>query len=144
MMTATSSNNEKAVEASYRVSLLIAKAWKLRTIGENLILPAVKQVVKTMFGEKSSKELNTISLSDNTVCRRINEMADNVKEQLVSKVLDCCYYDLHLNKSADIVNQANIIIIILSDMKTTKLVTKIYYYANLCVHEQLQMLFLIF
>ena len=40
--------NERAVEASYRVSLLIAKTKKPHTIGEDLILPNAKEMVSLM------------------------------------------------------------------------------------------------
>ena len=85
-MECMGSENTKAVEASYRVSQLIAKAGKPHTIGENLILPAAKQIVEVMLGEKAVQPINLISLSDNTVKRRIDEMADNVCEQLVQNI----------------------------------------------------------
>jgi hypothetical protein len=80
--TATGSGNSKAVEASYRVVFLIAMAGKPHTIREELILPAAKEMVSTMLGEKACKEMNAISLSNNTVQRRIGEMAENVMKQL--------------------------------------------------------------
>lgn len=85
--TAFSGNdNSKAVDASYRVAKLIAKAGKLHTIGETLILPAAKEMVGVMCGEKARKQLNLISLSDNTVERRINEMADDITQKLVKNI----------------------------------------------------------
>lgn len=43
--------NEKALEASYHVSLRIAKTGSAHTIGERLILPAIKDVV-SLFDPK--------------------------------------------------------------------------------------------
>jgi hypothetical protein len=68
--TATGGGNSKAVEVSYRVAFLTAKEGKLHT-GEELILPAAKEIVNTMLGEKACGKMSAISLSNNTVQRRI-------------------------------------------------------------------------
>ena len=60
-----------SLKASYEVSLMIAKQKKAHTIGENLVLPATKVMVCCVFGDESVKKLNSISLSNNTVQRRI-------------------------------------------------------------------------
>ena len=62
-----------SLKASYEVSLMIAKQKKAHTIGKNLVLPAAKVMVRCVFGDESVKELNSISLSNNTVQRRIEE-----------------------------------------------------------------------
>ena len=58
--------NAAVVDASFLVSLEIAKKKKPHTIGEELILPCAKTMVKLALGEKSAKKLNTISLSYNS------------------------------------------------------------------------------
>ncbi len=75
--------NEKAVTASYEVSRLIATSGKPHTMGEDLILPATKQMVSKMLGNNAVKQLNLISLSNNTVKRQINDMSENVFQQLI-------------------------------------------------------------
>ncbi|XP_026093452.1 zinc finger BED domain-containing protein 5-like [Carassius auratus] len=108
--TAFSGNdNSKAVEASYRVANLIAKAGKPHTIGETLILPAAKEMVGVMCGEKARKQLNLISLSDNTVERRINEMADDITQKLVKNIRESPFYALQLDESTDIANLSNLL-----------------------------------
>lgn len=47
--------NENAVYASYLISLRIARAGKPHTIGEDLVLPSIKDAVGAMFGEKEVK-----------------------------------------------------------------------------------------
>lgn len=81
----TGGKNEKAVIASYEVSRLIATSGKPHTIGEDLILPAAKQMVSIMQGNNAVKQLNLISLSNNTVKHRINDMAENVFQQLICR-----------------------------------------------------------
>uniref|UniRef100_H3AJW5 DUF4371 domain-containing protein n=1 Tax=Latimeria chalumnae TaxID=7897 RepID=H3AJW5_LATCH len=78
--------NMKATEASYLVSLRIAKAGKLHNIGEKLLLPAAKDMCTVMIGEKAASQLDMVPLSNDTVSRRIVEMAADVKEQLLGSV----------------------------------------------------------
>ena len=67
--------NKKSLYVSYLISLRIAKAGKPHTIGETLVLPAIKDTVKVFFGDKSEKEIELIPISNNTVTRRIDEMS---------------------------------------------------------------------
>ena len=75
--------NAKATEASYKVSLMIAKTGKAHSIGEALVKPAAKIMADTMLGKKARDELNKVPLSNDTVKRRIDCMANNVEEQLL-------------------------------------------------------------
>lgn len=77
--------NAALVEASFLVSIEIAKKKKPHTIGEELILPCAKTMVKLVLGEKSAEKLSAISLSNNTVQRRISLMSDDIKEQVIQK-----------------------------------------------------------
>ena len=63
--------NMAAIETSYLVALRIAKAKKPHTIAKELLLPATKDIVRALLGAEYVKRLNTISLSNNTVSRRI-------------------------------------------------------------------------
>ena len=54
---------------------MIAKKGKLHTTGEELILPAVKEVLNTVLHHNAcSSAINPIPLSNDTVQRRIDEM----------------------------------------------------------------------
>jgi hypothetical protein len=75
IVSAMGSINSKVLEASYLLSLRIAKTGKPHSIGENLLLPAINDVVKTMFGNKLLKYIDLIPLSNDTVGRRTNDMA---------------------------------------------------------------------
>jgi hypothetical protein len=59
--------NLKAVEASYKGSLRIAKAGKPYTIGESLLQPAAKDLVSSVLGEKVAKPLESIPLSNDNL-----------------------------------------------------------------------------
>jgi uncharacterized membrane protein YhfC len=55
--------NSKALKASYLLSLHIPKTRKPHSLGENLFLSAIKDVVEAMFGNKLLKNAVLIPLS---------------------------------------------------------------------------------
>ena len=79
--------SEKAQIASQEVSELIAQNMKAHTLGESLILPAFKKIVKRMLGNEAVKEISKVTLSDDTVHRRILEMSTNIEKTACSNKL---------------------------------------------------------
>lgn len=75
----------RTLEASYEISLLIAKSGKNHTIGEDLIKPAISSFLKTVL-DKVDHDFKSMPLSNNTVSRRIDEMAKHFETQLVEKL----------------------------------------------------------
>lgn len=71
----TATVDENALKASYAVSQRIAKCKKAHTIAESLMIPAAVDICEIMFGAEQAKKVTKIPLSDNTVSRRISEMA---------------------------------------------------------------------
>lgn len=59
---------------------------KSHTIAETLILPAAIKMVKTMRGEEEAQKLKTIPLSDNTVKRMIDAVADDQESTPTEKL----------------------------------------------------------
>ncbi|CAH1102132.1 unnamed protein product [Psylliodes chrysocephalus] len=104
--------NQKALQASFEVSFLIAKNKKPHNIGETLILPAAMKIVSIMQGEKYANVLKTIPLSSDTVHRRINLLADDIKIQLIDHVKESPYYAIQLDESTDVANVAQLLIFI--------------------------------
>ncbi|XP_029345816.1 zinc finger MYM-type protein 6-like [Acyrthosiphon pisum] len=79
------SDLDKGLVASYKVSLLVAKNSKPHSIGETLILPALKEIIDTMQGEgTSNKMIKSIPLSNDTVSKRIDKMADDIENKLIN------------------------------------------------------------
>ena len=101
------------LKAFYEVSLMIAKQKKSHTIGENLVLPAAKVMVRCVFEDESVKKLNSISLSNNTVQRRIKEISVNILQQVIS---DICRsesgFAIQLDESTDVTNCAQLLIFV--------------------------------
>ena len=75
------------VVASFEIALsLEAKQKQPHTIAESLILPEAKILMKRIFGEQAVAKLNAVSLSDNTMRRRIEEMSDDISDQILAEV----------------------------------------------------------
>ena len=81
-------NKVGIVKASYEVSLLIVQNMKAHTIADTLVLPAAKTLVKNLIGDEAAAKLDRVSLSDDTVKRRIQEMSGDIAEQIIAGVKD--------------------------------------------------------
>ncbi|KAI6652944.1 SCAN domain-containing protein 3 [Oopsacas minuta] len=82
MINKITTKNDDGLVTSCKISLVIAKCGKLQTIGEKLILPAIREVISTVMHQDASNVVISISLSNNSVSRRIEELAIDVEQQL--------------------------------------------------------------
>ena len=82
MFASTSQQSTDGLCASYNSSLLIDRSGKSHTIGEELILPAVREVLHIVVPRSPDQIIKNIPLSDNSVQRRVDEMAENIEETL--------------------------------------------------------------
>ncbi|KAE9523112.1 hypothetical protein AGLY_016499 [Aphis glycines] len=83
LLTTSSTQCDDGLIASYNTSKLIAKSGKAHTIGEQLILPAIKEVLETVLHHSASYNvIKKVPLSNDTVRRRIDEMAEDVEVSL--------------------------------------------------------------
>ena len=98
MFASTSRRDDDGLRASYNISLLIAKSGKPHTIGEQLILPAVEEVLKTVLHQPAYDILKRIPLSNNTVQRRIDEMSLDV-ESFLCNYLQTNHFSIQLDES---------------------------------------------
>lgn len=102
-------SNEKATEASYIVSYRIALAGAAHTIAETLIKPCAVDIAKCILDETSAKEITNVPLSNDTVARRIKDLAANVKAELISR-LQCCNFSLQMDESTDVAGLAVLLV----------------------------------
>ncbi|GFX56776.1 zinc finger BED domain-containing protein 5 [Trichonephila clavipes] len=79
---------------------LHARCKKPHTIAEELILPAAIEIVETMFGDNFAKTLQSIPLSNDTVPRRIDDIAEDVEQQLFGKLPDKLF-SIQLDEATD-------------------------------------------
>lgn len=99
--------NDKALEASYHISLRISQSKKAHTTGEKLILPSIIDTIRIFFGEEKVKEIEKIPLSKNTVKRRIDDMISDVEKQMNNRINESIAFSLQLDESADIAKKLN-------------------------------------
>lgn len=101
------SRNETAtLQASYLVALRVARESKPHTIAENLILPAAIDMVNVMIGPEEAKKLKTIPLSNDTISRRIDEMATDVHNQIIENLKSSEFFSVQFDESTDVTNFA--------------------------------------
>ena len=91
-----------SVKATFVVSLRIEKAKKLLTIAEQLTLPCARDINRILFGKDAESMLNVLSLSDNTVQRRISLTFDKIKNQVVDQMKSAGSFALQVDKSTDV------------------------------------------
>ena len=94
------------LHASYLISLQIAKTRKPYTIGEELIKPCILSAAEEIFGPETARKFKGIPLSNNTVQRRIEDIAMDIEQQVVKEVKKSPYFDIQLDESTDVSNCA--------------------------------------
>ena len=104
--------NEAAIRASYLVAFRIARAKKPHTIGENLILPCCKDIVRIMVNEEAEKKLSRISLSNDTVKRRITAISDDIKNQVIGELRGAHLFSLRLDDSTDVAHCSQLLVFV--------------------------------
>ena len=108
-ITIHSTVSKQSLEASYAVAKRISKLGKPHAIAETLILPAAQDMWRIMIGESAAAKLGTVPLSNDTVARRISDMSNDIREQLIQFIKKSPYYALQLDESTDIAGQAQLL-----------------------------------
>ena len=67
-------------------------------------------MVNLVLGGDSENKIKQISLSDNTVSRRIEEMSINIKEQVINEIKAAGLFALQLDESTDVSSCAQLIV----------------------------------
>ena len=78
-----STANAKTLKPSYLVSEILAKVGASQVYGEKLIKPAMLSCASEVLGKDAASALNKISLSNDTITRRQDEMASFVEDKIV-------------------------------------------------------------
>jgi hypothetical protein len=96
-----------AVEASYLVAQRIAKVNKPHTIAEELILPCTTDIVSVMIGSDYLIKLQPLSLSNDTIRQRLQDMAHDILSQVVDEIKSCPngMFIIQLDESTDVTRQ---------------------------------------
>jgi len=104
---------EREAAASYEVAFLVAKSMKAHTIAESLIMPAAKILIRRVMGEESVAKLESVSLSNNTVKRRIEEMSLDIADQVIAGVRTSKFgFAIQVDESTDVANCCQLLVYI--------------------------------
>ncbi|XP_072381371.1 protein FAM200A-like [Diabrotica undecimpunctata] len=115
-----STYDKATLKASYQLSLRIAKTKKPFTVGKELVLPCIVDSTKAILGDKYAKQMQNIPLSNDTVSRRIEDMASDFETQLLKKIHSLKIFAVQLDESTDITNKAILLVFILFIDKDNK------------------------
>lgn len=63
-----------------------------------------------MCGEEAAKKLNFVPLSNDTVSRRITDMANDVKNTLIEHIKKSRYFAIQLNETTDVADLAQLLV----------------------------------
>ena len=94
--------SSNVTRASYEIALLIAKQKKPYTIGETLVKSCIIKAAELLLDQKSVDKLSQISLSNDTIKNRIDEMSEDIKLQVIKNIRNSLYFSLQLDESTDI------------------------------------------
>lgn len=108
-LSTSNEDSKMALEASFRVSYRIARYAQAHTMAENLIGPCAKDIVKCMLGEKAAKKIDLVPLSNNTMSRRINDLANDVESELLKRI-KMSNFAIQLDESTDVANVAVLLV----------------------------------
>ena len=108
-MKATNSSNVSALRASFLVANCIATAKKPFTIGEELILPAAKDICRELLGGAAVQKVACVPLSASTITRRIDEIAEDIEAQLLERINESPWYAIQVDESTAADNKAKML-----------------------------------
>ncbi|XP_064413708.1 zinc finger MYM-type protein 6-like [Latimeria chalumnae] len=97
-------SSKVALETSYEIALLTARAKKAYSTMETLIIPGALIIAEKMLGDKAVNAIKSIPHSDTSMARRIDEMAHDVQNITLDKG-----FALQLDESTDVSNNAQLI-----------------------------------
>ena len=69
--------------ALYEMSKIIVKAGKPHNIGERIILPVISAIISSVVKQNTIEITNSVPLSNSSVSRRIDEIAEDVEKKLI-------------------------------------------------------------
>uniref|UniRef100_A0A671QJ58 Uncharacterized protein n=1 Tax=Sinocyclocheilus anshuiensis TaxID=1608454 RepID=A0A671QJ58_9TELE len=96
-LKAATQMSSSSLLVSYEVSLL------------ELIVPAAAILAETMLDKKAAKAIKTVPLSNDTVCRRIDDMAEDIIAQVVGNLKRTTSFALQLDESTDISGESQLV-----------------------------------
>ena len=109
----TTTMQKSILMASYGAAYLIAKSKKAHNIGENLIKPCLVETADILLGNEAARKLSNISMTDNSVNRRIEDMSSDILAQIVYNIKKSAFpIALQLDKSTDVACMSQLLLFV--------------------------------
>ena len=103
-------NSQKTgLAASYEVALLLAKKIKSFRDGELVKVCAIR-MAKAFGEEKIAEKFTTVSLSHQTMAKRVADLSQHVTCKLKSATKNCSYFSVTLDESVDVTDVSQLMI----------------------------------
>lgn len=110
-MKATASSNVSVLTVSLLVAKRIAKAKKSFTVGEELTLPAAKDICHELLGEAAVQKVAQVPHSAGTITTQIDEIAEDIEAQLLEWINESLWYAVQVDESTDVDNKATMLVL---------------------------------
>ena len=102
--------NESITNASYKVAYILVKRGKPFTDGE-LVKECMLEVVQELCPEMI-KKITNISLSPNTMARRVEDIGENIMNQVKTHATNFRYFSIAMDESLDISSTSQLLMFI--------------------------------
>ena len=84
---------------------------KAHTIAESLVLPAAKMLVRNLIGEKDAAKLDSVSLSNDTLRRRVKEMSNDISNQVTAGIRASTFgFAFQVDETTDVTNCCQLLV----------------------------------
>ncbi|XP_029650329.1 protein ZBED8-like [Octopus sinensis] len=90
--------------------MLIAKSLKSHNIRESLIKPNLLPATELILGKDSANKLSQISLSDDTVKGRIDNLSQDTKDQILDQERDSPVFAIQCDETTDIAQCSQLLV----------------------------------
>ena len=81
--------SQSLVVASYEMALVLANKKKPFTYGEEILKPALEIAVRMFADKQVETKLKDIPLTNNTMMRHVEDLAEHVREQVAFHASNC-------------------------------------------------------
>ena len=79
-----------------------AKAEEPFTAGEELILPAAKDLCHELLGEAAVQKVTCVPFSASTISRQIDEIAEDIEAQLLERINESLWYAIQVDEPTEV------------------------------------------
>lgn len=103
------SRNAPLVRASFRIAHLLALHKKPFTEAEDVVGPSLQIAAEELFDKNALSKVREIPLSNDTMTRRVDAIAQDLEDQIMTKIRTSPWYGIQFDESTDFTNRAQLI-----------------------------------